>query len=156
MEQQNLSQKQKEYEKLCKEPTIVDYHSVDHKEGMAPYFRIELKKEVQGLLKRKNSSGNYICSKKDGSPYDIYEDGLKIYTTINTSLQQKAEDALAQHLGGVDPSGENTKVKSSLDAPEQNGQNRCFGLRLPAFSHKHDQFRHSDQDIWPVFRLRRL
>ena len=102
----------KEYEKLCKEPIIVDYHSVDHKEGMAPYFRIELKKEVQGLLKRKNNSGKYIHAKRDGTPYDIYEDGLKIYTTINTSLQQKAEDALVQHLSGSDPSGINKRVKS--------------------------------------------
>ena len=45
----------KEYDKLCKQPIIVDYHSVDHKEGMAPYFRIELKKEVQAILKTKNS-----------------------------------------------------------------------------------------------------
>ena len=104
-ENQNVSIKnkltRKEYEKLCKEPIIVDYHSVDHKEGMAPYFRIELKKEVQSLLKSKNSDGKYTYAKKDGSPYDIYEDGLKIYTTINTSLQQKAEDALVQSSGIV-------------------------------------------------------
>ena len=102
----------KEYEKLCKEPVIVDYHSVDHKQGMAPYFRIELKKEVKSILKSKNTNGSYKYAKKDGTPYDIYQDGLKIYTTINTSLQQKAEDAVRQHLSGVDPSGKNTKVKS--------------------------------------------
>ena len=101
-----------EYEKLCKEPIRIDYHSVDHKEGMAPYFRIELKKELESLFKRKNSHGGYLYSKKDGSPYNIYNDGLKIYTTINTSFQQKAEDALTQHLSGIDPSGENEKVSS--------------------------------------------
>ena len=102
----------KEYEQLCKLPIIVDYHSVDHKEGMAPYFRIELKKEVQALLKTKNENGTFKYAKKDGTPYDIYQDGLKIYTTINTSLQQKAEDAVVQHLSGLDPSGVNTKSKS--------------------------------------------
>lgn len=104
--------KRKEYEKLSKQPIIVDYHSVDHKEGMAPYFRIELKKEVQAILKTKNSNGSYKYAKNDGTPYDIYQDGLKIYTTINTSLQQKAEEAVYQHLSGKDPSGKNTKVKS--------------------------------------------
>ncbi|MBL6660482.1 MAG: transglycosylase domain-containing protein [Crocinitomicaceae bacterium] len=102
----------KEYKQLCKLPIIVDYHSVDHKEGMAPYFRIELKKEVQTLLKTKNENGTFKYVKKDGTPYDIYQDGLKIYTTINTSLQQKAEDAVVQHLSGVDPSGVNTRSKS--------------------------------------------
>lgn len=102
----------KEYEKLIRLPLEVDYHSVDHKEGMAPYFRIELKKEVQTLLKSKNKNGSYNYAKKDGSPYDIYQDGLKIYTTINTSLQEKAEEAVFQHLSGIDPSGKNKKTKS--------------------------------------------
>jgi penicillin-binding protein 1A len=101
-----------EYKTLCKEPMIVDYHSVDHKKGMAPYFRIELKKEVQSILKTKNYNGSFKYAKKDGTPYDIYQDGLKIYTTINTSLQQKAEDAVFQHLSGIDPSGVNKKVTS--------------------------------------------
>ena len=79
---------------------------------MAPYFRIELKKEVQAVLKTKNENGTFKYAKKDGTPYDIYQDGLKIYTTINTSLQQKAEDAVVQHLSGLDPSGVNTKSKS--------------------------------------------
>ena len=53
-----------------------------------------------------------IHTLKGWSPYNIYKDGLKIYTTINTSLQQKAEEAVIQHLSGVDPSGKNKKTES--------------------------------------------
>ena len=54
----------KEYEELCKIPISVDYQSVDHKEGMAPYFRIELKKEVQAILNSKNANGKYTYAKR--------------------------------------------------------------------------------------------
>jgi len=113
-ENEYLSSKltRKEYESLCKKPLIVDYHSVDHKEGLAPYFRESLKNEVNSILNTKNANGTLKYAKKDGSGYNIYQDGLKIYTTLNTSLQQKAEEAVLQHLSGIDPSGKNKKVKS--------------------------------------------
>jgi len=113
-ENEYLSSKltRKEYESLCKKPLIVDYHSVDHKEGLAPYFRESLKNEVNSILNTKNANGTFKYAKKDGSGYNIYQDGLKIYTTLNTSLQQKAEEAVLQHLSGIDPSGKNKKVKS--------------------------------------------
>ena len=102
----------KEYEKLCKEPLVVDYTSVDHKKGLAPYFRESLKDEIVSILLTKNLDGSYRYTKKDGTTYNIYKDGLKIYTTLNTSMQQKAEEAVFQHLSGVDPSGKNKKTKS--------------------------------------------
>ncbi len=113
-ENEYLSSKlnRKEYESLCKNPLIVDYHSVDHKKGLAPYFRESLKNEVNSILNAKNANGTFKYAKKDGLGYNIYQDGLKIYTTLNTSLQQKAEDAVLQHLSGIDPSGKNKKVKS--------------------------------------------
>ncbi len=113
-ENEHLSSKltRKEYETLCKKPLIVDYHSVDHKKGLAPYFRESLKGEVNSILNVKNANGSFKYAKKDGSGYNIYRDGLKIYTTLNTSLQQKAEEAVLQHLSGIDPSGINKKVKS--------------------------------------------
>ncbi|MCC8425130.1 penicillin-binding protein 1A [Mucilaginibacter sp. UR6-11] len=66
-------------------PLGIDYHQVDHNEGLAPYFRSVLRDDVKRILSTVN--------KADGTPYDIDRDGLKIYTTINASMQQYAEDA---------------------------------------------------------------
>lgn len=89
---------QEEYDKLKDEPIIVDYQIVDHKEGIAPYFRESLRKELTELFKSRNEKGELIYKKKDGTPYDVYRDGLKIYTTINANMQQYAEEALVLHL----------------------------------------------------------
>jgi penicillin-binding protein 1A len=58
--------------------------------GVAPYFRDELRKDLTKKLKDIKSP--------DGTPYDIYKDGLKIYTTINPKMQIYAEEAVAEHL----------------------------------------------------------
>ncbi|MGB0932882.1 MAG: transglycosylase domain-containing protein [Lishizhenia sp.] len=76
-----------------------DYQSVDHKEGIATYFRESLRKEVQNLLSAKDENGNLKIAKKNGEPYNIYEDGLKIYTSINANMQNHAENAVRKHLG---------------------------------------------------------
>lgn len=87
-----------EYDKIVKEPIVVDYQMVDHKEGMAPYFRESLRKDLTELFKRKDDKGELIYKKKDGSSYDLYRDGLRIYTTINPSMQRYAEEAMHRHL----------------------------------------------------------
>ena len=102
------------YDSLKQTPITIDYTTVDHKEGLAPYFRESLRKEVSTLLKSKNKNGNYKYAKKDGTPYNIYRDGLKIYTTLNTSLQEKAEAAVVKHLSGSDPLDKAAKKVPSL------------------------------------------
>lgn len=87
-----------EYDQLKNETIVVDYQMVDHKQGIAPYFRESLRKELSDLFKSKDEKGNLIYKKADGSAYDLYEDGLKIYTTINASMQTYAEEAVEQHL----------------------------------------------------------
>ncbi len=80
-----------EADKLMKKPIKLDYHKLDYHEGMAPYFRQELEQEVKKILKdidKPNSNENY----------DIYKDGLKIYTTLDPKMQQYAEQAVEQHL----------------------------------------------------------
>ena len=61
-------------------------------EGIAPYFRAELTKWLRPLL----SKPEY--HKPEGGIYDIYRDGLKIFTTIDTRYQQLAEEAVREHL----------------------------------------------------------
>ncbi|MEJ0101962.1 MAG: transglycosylase domain-containing protein [Bacteroidota bacterium] len=66
------------------------YRKMDENTGYAPYFREVLKDEVRTALKD--------SKKPDGTAYDIYEDGLRIYTTINPKMQEYAEEATAQWM----------------------------------------------------------
>ena len=66
------------------------YRKMDENNGYAPYFREVLKGEVTDALKD--------LKKQDGTPYNIYDDGLKIYTTINIKMQTYAEEAVAQWM----------------------------------------------------------
>jgi len=89
---------QAQCDSLKKLPIIIDYEVVDHKDGIAPHFRESLRSDLKALFNQKDKNGKYKYHKKDGSKYDLYEDGLKIYTTINVSMQSHAEYALSKHL----------------------------------------------------------
>lgn len=102
-----------EYDSLKQLPLGLDYHKVDHKLGSATYFREFLRMEMNAKKPERanySSKAQYIedstewannplrgwCNrnlKPDGSPYDIYKDGLKIYTTVNSKMQDYAESA---------------------------------------------------------------
>jgi penicillin-binding protein 1A len=77
--------------KYKESPIPLNYKKGDENSGYAPYFReAVLKDAVKDALKDLN--------KPDGDPYDIYKDGLKIYTTINPKMQQYAEEAMATQM----------------------------------------------------------
>lgn len=80
-------------EEFRNKPLGIDYHPTNHYEGLAPYFRAELKKELAKLVV---SEG--FPTKGDGTPYDLDRDGLKIYTTINSSMQKYAEEAQHKYM----------------------------------------------------------
>lgn len=71
-------------------PIKLNYRKLDENTGYAPYFREILKDEVRNVLKD--------LRKPNGDTYDIYDDGLKIYTTINVKMQEYAEEAVAQSM----------------------------------------------------------
>ncbi|MCO4293505.1 transglycosylase domain-containing protein [Solitalea sp. MAHUQ-68] len=71
----------------------LDYNPESHNEGLAAYFREHLRLEISKML-----DDGTIKAKPDGSSYDLYRDGLKIYTTIDSRMQQYAEEAEAEHL----------------------------------------------------------
>jgi penicillin-binding protein 1A len=75
---------------LKSKETPLDYHKIDYHVGMAPYFRQIVEQQVKVALKD--------LKKPDGTPYDIYKDGLKIYTTLDTRMQRYAEEAMQEHL----------------------------------------------------------
>lgn len=83
---------------LEKIPLVLDFHEVNHNLGNATYFREFLRKKVSSLLREKDENGDYIYAKPDGRPYNIYRDGLKVYTTIDIKMQQYAEWAVNEHL----------------------------------------------------------
>ena len=89
---------QDEYDKLSKKPLVTNYQIVDHKRGIAPYFRESLRNEVTTLLNTKKADGSLVYKREDGLPYDIYRDGLRIYTSLNADMQEHAEYALERHL----------------------------------------------------------
>ncbi|CAG5085566.1 transglycosylase domain-containing protein [Parvicella tangerina] len=97
MEKNNFITKA-QYDSIRIMPLGLNYTKVDHQAGLAPYFRESLREEVSNLLDEKNPDGSYKIAKSDGSPYSIYSDGLKIYTTIDSKMQEYAEWAVQEHL----------------------------------------------------------
>jgi len=93
-----ISITQEEYDLLKTKPLSCDYQEVDHKRGMAPYFREGLRKELTSVFSERKSDGSLKYKREDGMPWDIYRDGLKIYTTIDANMQLHAEEAMARHL----------------------------------------------------------
>jgi len=68
-------------------PLGLELKIANYGEGLGPYFRAVLKDQI------KKEFANLKIVRADGTPYDLDRDGLKIYTTINMSMQQYAEDA---------------------------------------------------------------
>ena len=109
-----------ECDSLCALPLEITYRSVDHKQGLAPYFREYLRKiltakepvesnyfewnKFQYAIDRYQWDTNPLygfCQKNkkpDGSHYDLYQDGLRIYTTIDSRMQRYAEEAVSEHM----------------------------------------------------------
>lgn len=83
---------QKEYDELTKKPVGAKRYNVDsNNDGPGTYFREYLRTEVMPKLLK-----NY--QKEDGGNYNLYTDGLKIYTTLNSKMQQYAEEAVQKHM----------------------------------------------------------
>ncbi len=127
-----------QYDSLCALPLKLDYHPADHKDGLAPYFREELRRFLlakkpdinkypswdkqkfvdDSILWENNTLYGWVEKnpKPDGSKWDIYNDGLKIYTTIDSRMQQYAEEAVTEHMADLQKRFFNEK-KNSANAP---------------------------------------
>jgi len=89
---------QEDYDSLKLLPLGINYQIVDHKKGLAPHFKEVLRAELKSKFSAKNEDGTYVYAKSDGSPYNIYRDGLRVYTTINSKMQIYAEQAVVKHF----------------------------------------------------------
>ena len=79
-----------ERDSLQQLPLTLDFTPDSHREGLATYFRTYVKQYMQKWVKDN--------PKADGERYDIYRDGLRIYTTIDSRLQALGEQAMEQHM----------------------------------------------------------
>jgi penicillin-binding protein 1A len=82
---------QEEADQLKEIPIRLKYNKLNENSGIAPYFREVLRDEVKQWCAENENP-------KTGEPYDIYKDGLKIYTTINPKMQEYAELAVYRHM----------------------------------------------------------
>lgn len=107
-------------------PIVLHYSSVDHKQGAAPYFREYLRNVLTAKEPKESHYSEWnkqqykidkyqwdnnplygFCNKNtkpDGSHYDLYQDGLRIYTTIDSRMQRYAEEAVDEHMQSLQKS----------------------------------------------------
>jgi len=78
---------------LIQLPLETDYRPEGHNKGLATYFREHLRHELDDMLKE--------YTKPDGTPYNLYTDGLRIYTSIDARLQRYAEEAVQEEMTKV-------------------------------------------------------
>lgn len=100
--------KQSTFDSLATQPIQLDFKRASHNEGLAPYFR----EYIRGELKKWCA----LNTKPDGTNYNLYTDGLKVYTTINSRMQSFAEKALQDHMKELQ-SNFNTHWKGYTNAP---------------------------------------
>ena len=121
------------------EDLTLHFHRIDHKDGMAAYLREYLRRTMMAhrpdrseyqswqaqqyyadSLAWENDPLYGWCNKnfkKDGTPYDLYVDGLKVYTTIDSRMQQYAEEAVRSHVGGYLQKEFDKQRKTSANFP---------------------------------------
>ena len=109
-----------ECDSLCALPLEVKFTKVDHKDGIAPYFREAVRLMMQAKEPRRGDYPDWDQQrfvddsiqwatnplygwveknpKPDGTKYNIYTDGLRIYTSIDSRMQKYAEEAVIDHL----------------------------------------------------------
>ncbi len=82
---------EEEKDSLRELPLGLDFQRTSHNTGLAPYFREHIRQNFMPAWLEQNK-------KPDGSSYNLYTDGLKIYTTINSKMQAGAEEAVNRHM----------------------------------------------------------
>ncbi|HBL74388.1 MAG: penicillin-binding protein [Bacteroidetes bacterium GWF2_42_66] len=135
-----------QYDSLTALPLGLDYQKVDFKSGLAPYLREYLRITLSAskpdrskyaswqYQKFKEDSSEWETNswygwcrknfKPDGSNYDIYKDGIKIYTTIDSRMQRYAEEAVTEHLKLDLQPDFDAHLKTLRNPPFPNGSDR--------------------------------
>lgn len=127
---------------LCRLPVVLNFSRLDHKEGLAPYFREYIRLQ---MIAPKPVRSDYAawqaqkfsddslawednplygwCNKNrkaNGELYNLYTDGLKIYTTLDARMQQYAEEAVVEHMSKTVQPSFFKELKNKAKAPFSN------------------------------------
>ncbi len=134
--------KEEQYDSLSAKELALKFHVADHKDGVAVYFRDFLRRY---MMAKKPSRSDYFewnmvkyhidsinwendplygwCNKnrkKNGEPYNVYTDGLKVYTTIDSRMQEYAEQAVREHVARYLQPAFDKEVRNRKNAPYAN------------------------------------
>ena len=131
--------KEEQYDTLSAKELKLKFHVADHKDGIAVYFRDFLrrymmaKRPVRSDYPEWNKVKFHIDSinwetdplygwcnknrKKNGAPYNLYTDGLKVYTTIDSRMQEYAEQAVREHVARYLQPAFTKEIKNRKNAP---------------------------------------
>ena len=131
-----------EYDSTAAKPVELKFHRTDHKDGTATYFREFLRRYMMASKPEREKYPSWQrvqytidsiaweqdplygwCNKnlkKDGTPYNIYKDGLKVYTTIDSRMQQYAEEAVYSHVAKYLQPAFNRENRHKPNAPFTN------------------------------------
>ena len=137
---------QAEADSLAAQPIQLDFHRVDHKEGEATYLREHLRQMLMAKRPDRSSYASWQkqkfyedslawendplygwCNKnrkKDGTPYNIYTDGLKVFTTIDSRMQGYAEEAMTAHVSNY--------LQPQFDKERKGKANAPYGSNISA------------------------
>lgn len=100
-----------EYDSLRALPSGLNFSKETYNTGNAPYLRAYVKNETKAIIKQNGLLNEY------GKPFDVERDGLKIYTTLDLSIQKYAEKAVADYVGGSLQGAFTKDVKKNKNYP---------------------------------------
>ena len=176
---------QAECDSLQALPLVLKFQPVDHKDGIATYFREYLRGIMRKSKKpsRKDYRGWQMqqfyedsvawetnplfgwCAKnkkKDGSNYNLYTDGLKIYTTINSKMQRYAEEAVQEHVAEYlqprffkEKKGRKTAPYTNKLTDEEVNNILNRSIRQSERYRVMKEAKHSDKEIMKAFNTKR-
>ena len=95
---------EKEADSLMALPLELNYKQYDHNQGIAPYFREEVRKRMEDWCQQQRESGNSL---------NLYTSGLKIYTTLDFDMQKLAEKTMSEHMSSLQHAFENSYGKAA-------------------------------------------
>jgi len=104
-----------QYDSLRKLPLGINFQPESHLTGIAPYFREHVRLKVKEIISTNNIKNEYR------EPANIYSDGLKIYTSIDTRIQTYAESAVSKHIKKDLQPTLNKEIKNNKNWPFSNG-----------------------------------
>ena len=134
-----------EADSLARQPIALNFHRTDHKEGEGTYLREFLRTILMAQKPQRNQYASWQkqkfyedslawetdplygwCNKnrkKDGSNYNIYTDGLRIHTTLDSRMQRYAEEAMTEHVAGY--------LQPLFDAERRGKENAPYAADIP-------------------------